>query len=65
MGKGDTSGMAVATGGSNAIFLHMYETVYGVVIMTNGDQGARVIDELESRVAAAYHCDSLDKPMVR
>ena len=38
---------------------------YGVVIMTNGDQGGRVIEEIESRVAAAYNWDSLDKPLVR
>lgn len=38
---------------------------YGVVIMTNGDLGEKVVSEIESRVAAAYHWDSLDKPMVR
>ena len=39
---------------------------YGVVIMTNGSGGAgQVIDEIESRVAAAYHWDSLDKPLFR
>jgi len=36
------------------------------VIMTNGSGGAgQVIDEIESRVAAAYHWDSLDKPLFR
>ena len=38
---------------------------YGVVIMTNGNGGGQVIDEIESRVAAAYHWDSLDKPLFR
>ena len=38
---------------------------YGVVIMTNGDQGTQVVDEIESRVAAAYHWDTLDKPVFR
>ncbi len=38
---------------------------YGLVIMTNGDEGGRVISEVEARVAAAYHWDSLDKPLVR
>jgi CubicO group peptidase (beta-lactamase class C family) len=39
---------------------------YGMVIMTNGSGGAgQVIDEIESRVAAAYHWDSLDKPLFR
>jgi CubicO group peptidase (beta-lactamase class C family) len=38
---------------------------YGVAIMTNGDGGARLITDLESRVAAAYHWDSLDKPVPR
>jgi CubicO group peptidase (beta-lactamase class C family) len=38
---------------------------YGVVVMTNGDRGARVIAEIEDRVASAYHWDSLDKPVPR
>jgi len=38
---------------------------YGVVVMTNGDAGTAVINEIEARVAAAYHWDSLDKPLVR
>ena len=38
---------------------------YGVVIMTNADNGGAVIAELESRVAAAYNWDSLHKPLLR
>ena len=38
---------------------------YGVVIMTNGDAGTAVINEIEARVAAAYSWDSLDKLLVR
>jgi len=38
---------------------------YGVAIMTNGDAGAPVIREIQNRVAAAYHWDSLDKPVPR
>jgi CubicO group peptidase (beta-lactamase class C family) len=38
---------------------------YGVAIMTNGDNGAQVIAEIRSRVAAAYAWDSLDKPVPR
>ena len=38
---------------------------YGVAIMTNGDAGRPVIDEIRARVAAAYAWDSLDKAVLR
>lgn len=38
---------------------------YGVVIMTNGDNGGALIGELHSRVQQAYQWDVLDKPIPR
>jgi len=38
---------------------------YGVAILTNGDSGSPLINEIEARVAAAYDWDSLDKPLLR
>jgi CubicO group peptidase (beta-lactamase class C family) len=38
---------------------------YGVVVMTNSDSGGAILGEIESRVAAAYDWDSLDKPIPR
>lgn len=38
---------------------------YGVVVMTNSDNGGGVIEEIEGRVAAAYGWDTLDKPIFR
>jgi CubicO group peptidase (beta-lactamase class C family) len=38
---------------------------YGIAIMTNGDRGRALINEVEARVAAAYGWDSLDKALVR
>ncbi len=38
---------------------------YGVVVMTNGDNGGAILREIEDRVAAAYGWDSLDKPIPR
>ena len=38
---------------------------YGVAIMTNGDRGRALINEIEARLAAAYGWDTLDKPLVR
>ncbi|HEX2339352.1 MAG TPA: serine hydrolase domain-containing protein [Vicinamibacterales bacterium] len=38
---------------------------YGVVVMTNSDSGGAILGEIESRVAAAYGWDLLDKPIPR
>jgi len=38
---------------------------YGVVVMTNGDNGWPLIEKLVSRVAAACGWDMLDKPIPR
>jgi CubicO group peptidase (beta-lactamase class C family) len=38
---------------------------YGVVVMTNSGNGVKVVDEVESRVAAAYGWDTLDKAIFR
>jgi CubicO group peptidase (beta-lactamase class C family) len=46
------------------LFAHVRKG-YGVVVMTNANQGGGVIDEIVPRVAAAYNWDTLDKPMFR
>ncbi len=38
---------------------------YGFVVMTNSDSGGRLSAEVETRIAAAYGWDSLDKPVPR
>jgi len=38
---------------------------YGVAIMTNGDRGSMLIEELKTRVAAAYNWDTLARPIPR
>ena len=38
---------------------------YGFVVMTNSDSGGRLNAELETRIAAAYGWDALDKPVPR
>ena len=38
---------------------------YGVVIMTNGDRGGALAQEVRERVARAYGWDTLDKPIPR
>ena len=56
-------------GGSNwgfqcDLFAHTLKG-YGLAIMTNADSGGLVLQELRSRVAAAYGWDTLDKPIPR
>jgi len=38
---------------------------YGVVIMTNGDSGGMLAQEVRERVGRAYGWDELDKPILR
>jgi CubicO group peptidase (beta-lactamase class C family) len=38
---------------------------YGVAIMTNGDRGSALVEELKTRVAAAYNWDTLARPIPR
>lgn len=38
---------------------------YGLAIMTNGDRGGVVLEELTARIERAYGWDSLDKPVRR
>jgi CubicO group peptidase (beta-lactamase class C family) len=38
---------------------------YGVAIMTNGDRGSQLIEEIKARVVAAYNWDILEKPIPR
>jgi len=62
-------GWYVSHGGSNwgfqADIIGHVRKGYGLAIMTNGDRGRALINEVEGRVAAAYSWDSLDKPLVR
>jgi len=38
---------------------------YGIAVMANSDNGGRIIEEIEARVASAANWDSLDKPVPR
>jgi len=38
---------------------------YGVVVMTNGENGGRLAEEIIERVAHAYNWDTFDKPLLR
>jgi CubicO group peptidase (beta-lactamase class C family) len=62
-------GWYVSHGGANWGFrcdlLGHVRKGYGVVVMTNGDNGLPLISEIEARVASAYGWDSLDKPIPR
>ena len=38
---------------------------YGLVIMTNGDRGSEVINEIRKRIEHTYEWDSFDSPVIR
>jgi len=38
---------------------------YGIVVMTNGDNGGALVQEIRRRVEQAYQWDALDKPIPR
>jgi hypothetical protein len=38
---------------------------YGVVIMTNGDNGSALVDAVHEKIRQAYRWDVLDKPIPR
>jgi CubicO group peptidase (beta-lactamase class C family) len=65
MGQGWYFGHGGSNWGFQCDFIAHRLKGYGVAIMTNGDAGRPVIDEIRSRVAAAYGWDSLDKPVLR
>ena len=54
-----------AVPGYRAELVAHYLKGYGLVVMSNGDNGEALFHEIEDRVAAAYGWDTLDKPMPR
>jgi CubicO group peptidase (beta-lactamase class C family) len=51
--------------GFSCDLLAHYRKGYGVAVMTNSDTGGTLMQEIRSRVAAAYNWDSLDKGVPR
>jgi hypothetical protein len=51
--------------GFSCDLLAHYRKGYGVAVMTNSDTSGALIREIETRVAAAYNWDSLDKAVIR
>ena len=64
-GQGWYFGHSGSNWGFRATLLAHKVKGYGVAIMTNGDRGGVVLDELTARIERAYGWDSLDKPVPR
>jgi len=65
MGEGWYFGHSGGNWGFRSDMLAHRAKGYGIVIMTNGDNGGMVMREIRDRVARAYNWDSLDKPVPR
>jgi CubicO group peptidase (beta-lactamase class C family) len=64
-GEGWYFGHAGSNWGFRARLVGHFRKGYGMVAMSNGENGIPVLDEVEARVASAYDWDSLDKPIPR
>ena len=64
-GEGWTSRTAARTGASAPISSGTCARAMARPIMTNGDNGTALIDEIEDRLIAAYNWEALGKPLVR
>ena len=51
--------------GFRALIVGHLRKGYGLVVMTNGNNGGQVMNEIEARVIAAYKWDVLDRPVPR
>jgi CubicO group peptidase (beta-lactamase class C family) len=51
--------------GFRALLVGHVRKGYGLVVMTNGNNGSQVMNEILERVAAVYRWDTLDKPLPR
>jgi CubicO group peptidase (beta-lactamase class C family) len=51
--------------GFRALIVGHVRNGYGLVVMTNGNNGGQVMNEIEARVIAAYGWDALDRPLPR
>jgi CubicO group peptidase (beta-lactamase class C family) len=64
-GEGWYFGHSGRNRGFQSRLLAHYAKGYGVAIMTNGDNGIILANEVIGRVERAYSWDSIDKPIVR
>jgi CubicO group peptidase (beta-lactamase class C family) len=64
-GEGWYFGHAGSNWGFRSRLVGHFRRGYGMVAMSNGENGIPVLDEVEARVASAYDWDSLDKPIPR
>lgn len=64
-GEGWYFGHTGSNRGFRALLVGHVRKGYGLVVMTNGDRGGTVMNEIEERVIRAYGWDVLDEPVGR